>query len=145
MNRLDLIVSERELERLCAALTNAGAPGYTVLRHVTGRGHGGTVSEGMEFSGVGANAHVIVFCEAAALGAIRDAVTAVTVMTVWKANYSVYGVHKMWKALQRAGEDIGRDQVARIMRGLGIAGARRGGKVFTTRPDDKAARPPDLV
>ena len=73
MKRLDLIVSERELERLCAALTDAGAPGYTVLCHVTGRGHGGTVSEGMEFSGVGANAHVIVFCEAAALGAIRDA------------------------------------------------------------------------
>jgi hypothetical protein len=28
----------------------------------------------MELSGVGANAHVIVFCEAAALRAIRDAV-----------------------------------------------------------------------
>ena len=77
--------------------------------------------------------------------AIRDAVAAVTVMTVFKANYSVYGVHKMWKALQRAGEDIGRDQVAQIMRGLGITGARRGGKVFTTRPDVKASRPPDLV
>jgi putative transposase len=77
--------------------------------------------------------------------AIRDAVTAVTVMTVFKANYSVYGVHKMWKALQRSGETIGRDQVARIMRGLGIAGARRGGKVFTTRSDDTANRPPDLV
>jgi putative transposase len=77
--------------------------------------------------------------------AIRDAVTAVTVMTVFKANYAVYGVHKMWKALQRSGETIGRDQVARIMRGLGIAGARRGGKVFTTRPDDTANRPPDLV
>lgn len=77
--------------------------------------------------------------------AIRDAVTAVTVMTVFRANYSVYGVHKIWKALQRAGEDVGRDQVARIMRGLGIAGARRGAKVFTTRADGKAVRPPDLV
>jgi nitrogen regulatory protein PII len=74
MKRLDLIVSERELERLCAALTEAGAPGYTVLRHATGWGHGGTVSEGMEFSGFGANGHVIVFCEADALGPIRDAV-----------------------------------------------------------------------
>jgi hypothetical protein len=74
MKRLDLIVSERELERLCTALTEAGAPGYTVLRHVTGWGHGGTVSEGMEFSGFGANGHVIVFCEAGALGAIREAV-----------------------------------------------------------------------
>src|SRR6478735_4232442 len=77
--------------------------------------------------------------------AVRDAVTAVTVMTIWQANYSVYGVHKMWKALRRAGEDIGRDQVGRIMRGLGIIGARRGAKVFTTRSDDKANRPPDLV
>jgi hypothetical protein len=74
MKRLDLIVSEPELERLCAALTDAGAPGYTVLRHATGSGHGGTVSTGMEFSGVGANAHVIVFCETGVLGAIRDAV-----------------------------------------------------------------------
>jgi nitrogen regulatory protein PII len=74
MNRLDLIVSERELERLCAALTNAGAPGYTVLRHVTGRGHGGTVSEGMEFSGVGANAHVIVYCESEVLTRLREGV-----------------------------------------------------------------------
>jgi len=74
MKRLDLIVSERELERLCAALIEAGAPGYTVLRHATGWGHGGTVSEGMEFSGFGANSHVIVFCEVAALAAIREAV-----------------------------------------------------------------------
>ena len=74
MKRLDLIVSERELERLCAALTEAGAPGYTVLRHATGSGHGGTVTEGMEFSGFGAHGHVIVFCEASALEAIRDAV-----------------------------------------------------------------------
>lgn len=66
-------------------------------------------------------------------------------MTVWIKNYSVYGIHKMWKALDRAGEQVGRDQVARIMRQLGIQGARRGRKVFTTRPDDKAARPPDLV
>lgn len=74
MKRLDLIVGERELERLCAALIEAGAPGYTVMRHATGWGHGGTVSEGMEFSGFGSNSHVIVFCEADALPPIRDAV-----------------------------------------------------------------------
>jgi nitrogen regulatory protein PII len=73
MKRLDLIVSERELERICTALIEAGAPGYTVLRHVTGRGHGGTVSEGMEFSGFGANSHVIVFCETECLEAVRTA------------------------------------------------------------------------
>jgi putative transposase len=77
--------------------------------------------------------------------AVRDAVVAVTVVTLWKANYSVYGARKMWKALQRAGEDVGRDQVARIMRGLGIRGVQRGRRFRTTRPDDNAARPPDLV
>jgi putative transposase len=77
--------------------------------------------------------------------AVRDAVTTVTVLTLWKANYSVYGARKMWKALTRAGETVGRDQVGRIMRGLGIEGVRRGRKVRTTRPDDKADRPPDLV
>lgn len=50
----------------------------------------------------------------------------------------------MWKAPQRAGEDVGRDQIARIMRGRGIAGARRCGRGLTSRPDDKAVRPPDL-
>jgi hypothetical protein len=51
----------------------------------------------------------------------------------------------MWKALRRAGHDIGRDQTARLMRELGLQGARRGRKRFTTTPDAKAGRPPDLV
>ena len=74
MKRIDLICSDRELERVCQALRQAGAPGYSVMRHVTGLGHGGAVSEGMDFSGLGANAHVIVFCEASQLPALREAV-----------------------------------------------------------------------
>jgi putative transposase len=78
--------------------------------------------------------------------AVRDAVLAVTLLAVWNANYSVYGVHKMWKAMRRAGEDVGRDQVGRLMRGLGLVGIRRGSQVIhTTRADEKANRPPDLV
>jgi putative transposase len=77
--------------------------------------------------------------------AIRDAVLKVLIVTVWKDNYEVYGVRKMWKALRRAGEDIGRDQVARLMRELGIRGARRGARVRTTRADKNADRHPDLV
>jgi putative transposase len=64
---------------------------------------------------------------------------------VWCANYEVYGARKLWKALVRQGETIGRDQVARLMRELGIAGARRGRPVRTTRRDDGADRAPDLV
>ena len=49
----------------------------------------------------------------------------------------VYGAHKLWKAARRAGHDIGRDQVARLMRELGIEGVRRGEGVAppgATRP-----------
>ena len=77
--------------------------------------------------------------------AIRDVAMKVLIVTVHEANYGVYGVRKMWKAIRRAGTDIGRDQVARLMRELGIEGVRRGRKVRTTRADEKANRPPDLV
>ena len=43
-------------------------------------------------------------------------------MVLWVANRKVYGAHKLWKAARRAGHDIGRDQVARLMRELAIHG-----------------------
>ena len=55
------------------------------------------------------------------------------------------GAHKLWKAARRAGHDIGRDQVARLMRQAGIRGVKRGRRVITTRRDDRAERSPDLV
>ena len=67
------------------------------------------------------------------------------VMQLWKDNYRVYGARKLWKTARRAGHDIGRDQVARLMRTAGIAGVRRGKRVRTTRPDPGAPRHPDLV
>ena len=76
---------------------------------------------------------------------LRDAVLVPLLLALWTANYSVYGAHKLWKAAQRAGYDVGRDQVARLMRLAGMKGARRGRRVVTTRPDKEAARAPDLV
>ena len=77
---------------------------------------------------------------------VRDLLLSPLIGELWRSNYEVYGAHKMWKALRRQGEDVGRDQVARLMRGLGVSGARRGGLVVrTTKPDEKAGRPPDLV
>lgn len=62
------------------------------------------------------------------------------------ANYCAYGYRKMWLALQRAGEQVGRDRVKRLMRQAGIQGAKRRGKPWrTTTPDPAALRPPDLV
>jgi putative transposase len=77
--------------------------------------------------------------------AVRDAVLLPILWALWIANYRVYGARKLWKAARRAGHDIGRDQVAQLMRELGIHGVRRGRRVFTTRSDPAAARPADLV
>ncbi len=67
------------------------------------------------------------------------------VRQLWEDNYRVYGARKIWKAARRAGHDIGRDQVARLMRTAGIEGVRRTRRVQTTKPDPAGARHPDLV
>jgi len=78
--------------------------------------------------------------------AVRDAMLRRVLLTLWIANRKVYGAHKLWKAARRAGHDVGRDQVARLMRELGIQGVSRLRKqVFTTRQDPAATRAPDLV
>ena len=77
--------------------------------------------------------------------AVRDVVMMRVLMVLWVANRKVYGAHKLWKAARRAGHDIGRDQTARLMRELGIRGASRRRKTFTTRQDPDAWRAPDLV
>ena len=77
--------------------------------------------------------------------ACRDAVLGPALVKLWEYNYRVYGARKLWKAARRAGHDVGRDQVARLMRAAGIHGARRGKQVRTTKPDPAAARHPDLV
>jgi transposase InsO family protein len=61
-------------------------------------------------------------------------------------NYFAYGSWRMWKALLRSGEQVGRGRVERLMRRNGIQGAKRRGKPWrTTVADPEAARPPDLV
>jgi putative transposase len=77
--------------------------------------------------------------------AMRDAVMIPLLVALWAANYRVYGAHKLWKAARRAGHDIGRDQVARLMRAAAIEGVQRRKKLRTTRPDQTAGRHPDLV
>ena len=62
------------------------------------------------------------------------------------ANYYAYGYRRMWIALERSGETVGRDRVKRLMRTHEIQGAKRRGKPWpTTKPDPGAARRPDLV
>ena len=76
----------------------------------------------------------------------RDAVMMSILMALFVANYRVYGARKLWIAARRAGHDIGRDQVARLMKVLNIEGVtRRRKRVWTTRRDDSARRSPDLL
>jgi len=77
---------------------------------------------------------------------LRDAMLIPMLVAIWMTNYRVYGAHKLWKAARRAGHEIGRDQVARLMKAAGIEGvSRRRRKVRTTISDPSAARPADLV
>jgi len=71
------------------------------------------------------------------LGLIRE---------IHAANYFAYGSWRIWKALLRAGEQVGRGRVERLMRSNGIQGAKRRGKPWrTTYPSQDAYRPADLV
>jgi putative transposase len=63
-----------------------------------------------------------------------------------EANYCAYGYRRTWKALRRAGEQVPRCRVQRLMRAGGIQGAKRRGKPWrTTTPDPEARRRADLV
>lgn len=78
--------------------------------------------------------------------ALEDAYTANALYTLWVENWRVYGARKLHNAAQRAGIDIGRDQVARLMKIAGIAGVVRGRHATrTTVRDQSATRHPDLV
>jgi putative transposase len=58
----------------------------------------------------------------------------------------VYGARKTWKELKRREVEVGRDQVARVMREHGLVGKLRGGKKRTTVPDEAAVeRARDLL
>jgi len=63
-----------------------------------------------------------------------------------RRNYFAYGSWRMWKALLRSGEEVGRGRVERLMRSNGIQGAKRRGKAWrTTYPNAAAYRPADPV
>jgi putative transposase len=85
---------------------------------------------------------------------LADAALAETIeATFWdrEKGRGVYGARKMWHQLRRdgvigpAGRPIARCTVERLMRELGLRGARRGRPVLTTRADRRSERAPDLV
>ena len=76
---------------------------------------------------------------------LRDEELKEDIKRVFKDNFSVYGVRKVWHQLKCEGVSVARCTVARLMRELGLKGAVRGRRVFTTVPSEAADRPRDLV
>ncbi len=64
---------------------------------------------------------------------------------VWQSNLQVYGADKVWRQLVREGVKVARCTVERLMRRLGLQGARRGKAVRTTVSDRAAPCPLDRV
>jgi putative transposase len=78
--------------------------------------------------------------------AVEDERLLELIRQVHERNYFAYGSWRMWKALRRAGEEVGRGHVERLMRSNGIQGAKRRRKPWrTTIPNRDACRPPDRV
>ena len=67
------------------------------------------------------------------------------IVRVWNENFQVYGARKVWKQLHREATPVARCIVERLMKDLGLRGARRGKAFKTTIPDTDALRPADLV
>ncbi|WP_037664839.1 IS3 family transposase, partial [Streptomyces griseofuscus] len=76
---------------------------------------------------------------------VRDTELKAQISRVHTDNFSVYGVRKVWRQLHREGIPVARCTVARLMRDLGLEGARRGKKIRTTIRDDGHDRAGDLL
>ena len=75
----------------------------------------------------------------------RDAELRAEIGRVWEENFGVYGVRKVWRALNREGLLVARCTVARLMGELGLRGVVRGRRAKTTRAAKEPTRPADRV
>ena len=67
------------------------------------------------------------------------------IQQVWQSNMQVYGVDKVWHQMSREGIQVARCTVERLMKRLGLQGARRGKVIRTTVPDKGVPCPLDRV
>ena len=75
----------------------------------------------------------------------RDAILQPEINRVFRENFRVYGVRKVWRQMKRERFDVARCTVARLMRVMGLEGAIRGKTVRTTFSDKAAPCPLDHV
>ncbi|UVW55777.1 IS3 family transposase (plasmid) [Klebsiella variicola] len=62
----------------------------------------------------------------------RDDLLKPEIQRVYDENYSVYGIRKVWRQLQREGFSVARCTIARLMKSMDLTGVLRGKKVRTT-------------
>src|SRR5690606_32816440 len=67
------------------------------------------------------------------------------IQRVYDENFQVYGAAKVWRQLNRESIPAARSTVEGLMGDMGLAGAVRGCRRWTTIPAEDAARPADLV
>lgn len=77
--------------------------------------------------------------------ALRDEELKKEITRVHQDNYGVYGFRKVWRQLHREQIVVARCTVARLMRDLGLTGARRGKRIRTTISDGGHERAGDLL
>ena len=77
--------------------------------------------------------------------ALSDSLLIPEIQRVHAENFSVYGIRKMWHAMNREGFHIGRDKTARLMKLAGVSGRRRGRTPITTVSPKTPDHRPDLV
>ena len=75
----------------------------------------------------------------------RDDELLAPIQRVWHSNMQVYGADKVWRQMNREDIAVARCTVERLMKRLGLEGARRGKSVRTTVPDTSAPCPLDRV
>lgn len=61
------------------------------------------------------------------------------IQRVYDENYSVHGVSKVWRQLQREGFRVARCTIERLMKAMGLVGVLRGKKVRITVSRKEAA------
>lgn len=75
----------------------------------------------------------------------HDAALRIEIERVYKENFRVYGVRKVWRQLGREGIAVARCTVVRLMRTMGLQGVVRGKRVRTTISNPAAPCPLDRV
>ena len=74
-----------------------------------------------------------------------DEVAMALIKTSHKESHGLYGARKVYHDLRRQGHDLARCTIERLMRAMGLQGARALKRVRTTVPDPAAACPLDKV